>query len=252
VLRCLRRLRFRPLDYRLRLLGCAIVGEKYITQLTTSIMHPTPARAMTKMASGQIGVRKSFDAGSVGAVRRTMGTAVGRSQGRLQKADFEKEVGSMKKRAVGPVVVAIVSLLGAGGCQDPPEPEPVMEQEPAPPPPEPEPVEAPEPEPPPKPAAKPVEGALGTPKWVEPKGNGWIMIQGVDGGTYENYYPSVVKNVQTALQTEGLYDGPISGVLDERTSNSLAEYQKANNLRASGVPTPRTREALKIPPQVPE
>ena len=73
-----------------------------------------------------------------------------------------------------------------------------------------------------------------------------------DGGDYENYYPSVVKNVQTALQTEGLYGGPISGVLDEATSNAVAEYQKANNLSVSGVPSPQTREALKIPPRVRE
>ena len=159
----------------------------------------------------------------------------------------------MKMRETQLVAAVIVSLLAAAGCQEAPEPEPVAEQEPAPPPP-PAPVEAPEPEPPPapKPAAQPAEGALGTPRWVKPKGNGWIMIEGLDGGRYENYYPSVVKNVQTALQTEGLYGGPLSGVLDEATSNALAEYQKANNLRVSGVPTPRTREKLKIPPRVPE
>ena len=159
----------------------------------------------------------------------------------------------MKMRAAGLVVVAMVSLLATGGCEEAAEPEPVAEQEPAPPPvaPERKPA-APEPPPPPKPSATPVEGALGTPRWAGTKGNGWIMIEGVDGGRYENYYPSVVKNVQTALQTEGLYNGPISGVLDEMTSNALAEYQKANNLRASGVPTPRTREALKVPPRVPE
>ena len=74
------------------------------------------------------------------------------------------------------------------------------------------------------------------------------MIRGLDGGTYENYYPSVVKKVQMALQEQGLYDGPISGVLDEMTSNALGEFQKANKLHVSGVPTPRTRKALRIPP----
>ena len=118
----------------------------------------------------------------------------------------------MKMRAIQLVVAAIVSLLAAAGCQEAPESEPVAEQKPAPPPP-PAPVEAPEPEPPPapKPAAQPAEGALGTPRWVKPKGNGWIMIEGLDGGRYENYYPSVVKNVQTALQTEGLYGGAALG-----------------------------------------
>ncbi len=158
----------------------------------------------------------------------------------------------MKIRTAGPVAVTIVVLLAAAGCQEAPEPEPVAEREPteAPKPVEYEPKPA-EPPPAPKPAAAAVQGALGTPKWAGVKGGGWIMIQGLDGGTYENYYPSVVKNVQTALQAEGLYAGPISGVLDEATSNALGEYQKANNLRVSGVPTPRTREALKIPPRVP-
>ena len=159
----------------------------------------------------------------------------------------------MKTRKAGLVVVVMVSLMVMGGCQDAPEPEPVAEQKPTPRPvaPEPEPAK-PEPPPAPKPAAEPVLDAPGTPRWAGVKGNGWIMIKGLDGGTYENYYPSVVKNVQTALQSQGLYDGPISGVLDEATSNALGEYQKANHLRVSGVPTPRTREALKIPPRVPE
>ena len=159
----------------------------------------------------------------------------------------------MRIRQAGLVVVAMVSLMVVGACQDAPEPEPVAEQKPAPQPaaPEPEPVK-PEPPPAPEPAAEPVQGALGTPRWAGVKGNGWIMIQGLDGGTYENYYPSVVKNVQTALQSEGLYDGAISGMLDEATLNALGEYQKANDLGVSGVPTPRTREALKIPPRVPE
>ncbi|HAD74452.1 MAG TPA: hypothetical protein DCG16_01635 [Gemmatimonadetes bacterium] len=157
----------------------------------------------------------------------------------------------MKIRKAGLVVVTMVSLMVVGACQDAPELEPVAEEKPAPRPaaPEPEPAK-PEPPPAPKPAAEPVQGALGTPRWAGMKGNGWIMIKGLDGGTYENYHPSVVKNVQTALQSEGLYDGPISGVLDEATSNALGDYQKANDLRVSGVPTPRTSEALKIPPRV--
>ena len=158
----------------------------------------------------------------------------------------------MKMRA-GLIAVAMVSLLAAGACEETPELEPVAEPESArPAEPKPEPPKAAEPEPAPKPAVQPVGGALGTPRWAGSKGNGWIMIEGADGGRYENYYPSVVKNVQTALQAEGLYDGPISGVLDEATSNALAVYQKANKLRASGVPTPLTRAALKVPPRVPE
>ncbi len=150
----------------------------------------------------------------------------------------------------------IFSLLTAGGCSSAPEPEPVAKQEPAQPPkpiaPDPEPAPPEEPTPVPKPAAAPAEGALGTPVWAGLKGNGWIMIQGLDGGSYENVCPSVMKNVQVALQAKGLYAGPISGVLDEATLNAIGEYQKANGLRVSGVPSPATRAAMGIPPRVPE
>ena len=151
------------------------------------------------------------------------------------------------------ILFTTITLLALGGCQE--TPEPVAEPVPAPPAPvepEPEPAEPEEPAPAPTPkvVAAPARGAVGTPRWAGLKGNGWIMIRGVDEGTYENYYPSVVKKVQTALQAEGLYDGPISGVLDEATSNAVGEYQKTKNLHVSGVPTPRTREALKIPPRV--
>lgn len=147
-------------------------------------------------------------------------------------------------------LLATSTFLILGGCREAPEPvaEPIVE------PPTPVEPEPPPPEPPPEPDPEPADSlSTSTPgpiQWAGSKGNGWIMIQGLDGGTYENYYPSTVKNVQTALQEQGLYNGPISGVLDDMTVNALGEFQKANNLHVSGVPTPRTREALKNPPQV--
>ena len=147
-------------------------------------------------------------------------------------------------------LLATFTFLTFGGCQEAPEPvaEPVVAP-PAPVEPEPAPTEPP-PEPAPDPAASEITRTPGPIRWAGSKGNGWIMIRGLDGGTYENYYPSVVKNVQMALQDQGLYDGPISGVLDETTLNALGEFQKANKLHVSGVPTPRTRKALKIQPPV--
>jgi peptidoglycan hydrolase-like protein with peptidoglycan-binding domain len=78
------------------------------------------------------------------------------------------------------------------------------------------------------------------------------LVRGLDDGDYENYYPSVVRKVQNALQSQGLYSGPISGVLDEATMNAIGEYQRAENLQVVGVPTPRTRKALAIPPRDPQ
>ena len=145
-------------------------------------------------------------------------------------------------------LLATFTFLTLGGCLEAPEPvaEPVAEP-PAPVEPEPEPEPPPEPEP--EPEESPTTSTSGPIRWAGSKGNGWIMIRGLDDGTYENYYPSVVKDVQMALQDQGLYNGPISGVLDDMTVNALGEFQKANNLHVSGMPTPRTREALKNPPQ---
>jgi len=70
------------------------------------------------------------------------------------------------------------------------------------------------------------------------------LIKGVDGGLYEPYLPSVVQEVQTALQSSGLYQGDIDGELDEETMQAIAEYQKQNNLMVSGVPSPVTRGSL--------
>ena len=145
-------------------------------------------------------------------------------------------------------LLATFTLLSLGGCLEAPEPvaEPVAEP-PAPVEPEPEPEPPPEPEP--EPEESPTTSTPGPIRWAGSKGNGWIMIRGLDDGTYENYYPSVVKDVQMALQDQGLYNGPISGMLDDMTVNALGEFQKATNLHVSGMPTPRTREALKNPPQ---
>ena len=146
-------------------------------------------------------------------------------------------------------LLATFTFLTLGGCLEAPEPvaEPVAEP-PAPVEPEPEPEPPLEPDP--EPEESPTTSTSGPIRWAGSKGNGWIMIRGLDNGTYENYYPSVVKDVQMALQDQGLYNGPISGVLDDMTVNALGEFQKTNNLHVSGMPTPRTREALKNPPQV--
>jgi murein L,D-transpeptidase YcbB/YkuD len=70
------------------------------------------------------------------------------------------------------------------------------------------------------------------------------MITGLDGKEYESYKTSVIEAVQAALQRVGVYSGAVNGVLDETTMQAIGEFQKQNGLHVSGVPSPKTREAL--------
>lgn len=123
-------------------------------------------------------------------------------------------------------------------------PAPVVE-----PPSEPAPVEPAEPAPPMEPQEAPMPAAQPSTAqywddtvWVA--GKEGTLIRGVDGGEYDPYAVSTVQEVQQALTSKGLYNGPISGVLDQATMDAIAEFQKSNALQVCGVPTPRTREAL--------
>jgi len=69
-------------------------------------------------------------------------------------------------------------------------------------------------------------------------------VTGLNGAIYQAYKPSVVRDVQAALKVKFLYRADLNGQLDEATMQAIGEYQKANNLEVSGVPTPATRERL--------
>jgi peptidoglycan hydrolase-like protein with peptidoglycan-binding domain len=70
------------------------------------------------------------------------------------------------------------------------------------------------------------------------------MITGLDGKEYQPYKTSVIEAVQTALQGAGVYSGTVNGVLDETTMQAIGEFQKQHGIHVSGVPSPKTREAL--------
>jgi murein L,D-transpeptidase YcbB/YkuD len=70
------------------------------------------------------------------------------------------------------------------------------------------------------------------------------MITGLDGKEYEPYKTSVIEAVQAALQRAGVYSGTVNGVLDETTMQAIGEFQKQHGIHVSGVPSPKTREAL--------
>jgi hypothetical protein len=71
-----------------------------------------------------------------------------------------------------------------------------------------------------------------------------VLVEGLDGGTYEAYKPAIITQVQEALKARGLYQGDVNGELDEETMESLAEFQKQHGLSPNGIPTPHTRGAL--------
>jgi hypothetical protein len=72
------------------------------------------------------------------------------------------------------------------------------------------------------------------------------LIAGLDGGLYEPYRQTAIERVQMALRDRGLYEGPMNGVLDRPTMNSIYAFQEANDiLQRCGIPTPHTRKMLK-------
>lgn len=82
----------------------------------------------------------------------------------------------------------------------------------------------------------------GVPVWEE--GAVGALVPGLDGAAYDAYAPEVIGEVQQALAGEGIYTGPINHVLDEPTMNAIGEFQEANDIQVTGVPSPMTRERL--------
>ncbi len=148
------------------------------------------------------------------------------------------------------VAVALLVL----GCQGPPEqveeaePAPAAEPEPA--------AEAAETEPaaeePKQEESEPEGSAQAAPAGGEGLSarNAWApgkkgkLLLGLDGGLYDPYRVRVIAEVQEARKAQGLYAGAVHRYLDEETMKALGEFQKQNELKVSGVPTPRTRKAL--------
>jgi peptidoglycan hydrolase-like protein with peptidoglycan-binding domain len=55
-----------------------------------------------------------------------------------------------------------------------------------------------------------------------------------------------IKKVQQALQAKGHNPGPIDGVMEEQTQKALRDFQKANNLSATGVLDQETAAKLGV------
>ncbi len=145
---------------------------------------------------------------------------------------------------------SVAAALLALGCQGAPEQVEKAEPVPAA---EPEPTEE-------EPAAEEPEQEESEPEGsaqAAPAGGGGLSAQnawapgkkgklllGLDGGLYEPYRVRVIEEVQKALKAQGLYAGEVHRYLNEETMKALGEFQKQNQLKVSGVPTPRTRKAL--------
>lgn len=70
------------------------------------------------------------------------------------------------------------------------------------------------------------------------------LIEGLDGGEYEPYEPALIERVQQELRSRGIYSGEVNGRLDEATMQAIGQFQEQNGIHVSGVPSPRTRQAL--------
>ena len=71
------------------------------------------------------------------------------------------------------------------------------------------------------------------------------FITGLDGALYAAYREATIENVQRTLRDRGLYAGPVNGILDRPTMQSIFAFQEANDiLQRCGIPTPHTRKML--------
>jgi lipid-binding SYLF domain-containing protein len=55
-----------------------------------------------------------------------------------------------------------------------------------------------------------------------------------------------VRQVQTALQEKGIEPGPIDGIMGPKTKKAVADFQRQQNLYASGMLDPQTKSALGV------
>lgn len=86
-------------------------------------------------------------------------------------------------------------------------------------------------------------GTTGHTAWAE--GFEGDLILGLDGALYVAYDAATIKHVQSVMKDRGLYAGPLNGVLDPPTMESIYTFQEAiPYLQRCGVPTPRTRKLL--------
>jgi N-acetylmuramoyl-L-alanine amidase len=59
--------------------------------------------------------------------------------------------------------------------------------------------------------------------------------------------PGMVRQVQTALQQQGLYNGAIDGIWGPQTQGAVQSFQQSHALRASGQLNSATLAALNLP-----
>ncbi len=147
------------------------------------------------------------------------------------------------------LLLATVAALLLGACggteqqtEPVPPPEPVAEATPKP---EPTPAPAPSPPPPPPEPRQATEEASywADTHWVE--GSEGSLVMGLNGGEYPPYKPLVIQELQRFLFDQGIYEGPVTGVLDLETMEATGRFQREHNIVESGVPSPETREAMK-------
>ena len=64
--------------------------------------------------------------------------------------------------------------------------------------------------------------------------------------------PEMVTQVQTSLQQQGVYKGPIDGLWGSETQKALQSYQQSHNLAANGQLDSPTLASLKLSDTTPD
>jgi len=62
-------------------------------------------------------------------------------------------------------------------------------------------------------------------------------------------FASIVRRVQIALLAQGLYSGPIDGIVGPALRSALRKLQKARGIEVTGTITPPTLDALMVSSQ---
>jgi hypothetical protein len=85
---------------------------------------------------------------------------------------------------------------------------------------------------------------LGRPVWNNPE----VRVPGVreGGGGGGAAYSSQTRELQRALNARGFDAGPADGIYGARTRNAVMEWQRQNNLPATGTPTASMMDTLGV------
>ena len=82
---------------------------------------------------------------------------------------------------------------------------------------------------------------------AEPPSSPPVVLRSLSGRS--SLFKTIVLRVQTALLGQGIFEGPINGVVGPSTRAALRKFQSNHGLTSTGTITPETLDALKVSSQ---